>query len=144
MPEYENTRRAHLARAMALAPQLIARLDWSAERLAAHRLQRLRALVGYASDRSPWHRERLAGMGIVLLDEASLRELPPMTKTDLMENYDRILTDRLLSLQVVNDYLQSAAAGSYLLGRYSAVTSGDRAALAGCSSTTGMDGRQSG
>ena len=124
MRDYEVSRREHLARAMKLAPGLIERLDWPADRLAADRVQRLRELVGYAVDASPWHRDRLAGVDVAGLDEASLRELPPMTKTDLMANYDRILTDTRLSLELVNDYLRSAATGSYLLERYKAVTSG--------------------
>lgn len=124
MRDYELRRREHLADALALAPQLIERLDWPAERLAAHRLKRLRGLVGYAIDRSPWHRERLGGVDVAGLDEASLRELPPMTKTQLMENYDRILTDERLSLELVSDHLQSTATGSYLLERYSVITSG--------------------
>ena len=62
MRDYETQRQQHLAYAMALAPRLIERLDWPADRLAAHRVQRLRELVRDAVARSPWHRERLAGV----------------------------------------------------------------------------------
>jgi phenylacetate-CoA ligase len=124
MRNCEVSRREHLARAMSLAPGLIERLDWPADVLAAHRVQRLRELVGYAIDASPWHRDRLTGVDVAGLDEARLRELPPMTKADLMANYDRILTDSRLSLRLVDDYLQSMETGGYLLEHYSAVTSG--------------------
>jgi phenylacetate-coenzyme A ligase PaaK-like adenylate-forming protein len=124
MLDYETLRRRHLADALALAPQLIDQLDWPAYRLAAHRVQCLRQLVRLAIDRSPWHRERLAGIDMAGLDEVSLRELPPMTKTDLMENFDRIIVDDRLSLPLVNDYLQTVNTGSYLLDGYTAVTSG--------------------
>ena len=77
-----------------------------------------------AIDRSPWHRERLAGVDLDRLDEVSLRELPPMTKADLMENFDRIVTDERLSLELVNDHLQTVTTGSYLLDGYTAITSG--------------------
>jgi hypothetical protein len=40
----------------------------------------LRDLVREPIDRSPWHRERLAGIDIARLDDDSLRELPPMTR----------------------------------------------------------------
>ena len=106
MSDYETQRQRHLAYATALAPRLIERLDWPADRLAAHRAQRLREVVRDAVDRSPWHRERLAGVDLDRLDEASLRELPPMTKTDLMENFDRIVTDERLSLELVNAHLR--------------------------------------
>ena len=124
MSDYETQRQRHLTYAMALAPRLIERLDWPADRLAAHRAQRLREVVRDAIDRSPWHRERLPDVDPDRLDEASLRELPPMTKTDLMENFDRIVTDDRLSLELVNDHLETVTTGSYLLDGYTAVTSG--------------------
>ena len=124
MSDYETQRQQHLTYATALAPRLIERLDWSADRLAAYRSQRLREVVRHAADRSPWHRERLAGVDLDRLDEASLRELPPMTKTDLMENFDRIVTDERLSLDLVNAHLATVTTGSYLLDGYTAITSG--------------------
>lgn len=124
MRDYETLQQDHVAEAMALAGRLIERLEWPAGRLAVYRARRLRELVGYAVERSPWHRERLARVDIARLDEASLRELPPMTKADLMGNYDRILTDRRLSLRLVDDHLRTAAAGGYLLDGYTAVVSG--------------------
>ena len=76
------------------------------------------------STRSPWHRERLAGVDLDQLDEMSLRELPSMTKADLMANFDRIVTDDRLSLELVNEHLETVTTGSYLLDDYTAVTSG--------------------
>jgi phenylacetate-CoA ligase len=124
MRDFESVRRQHHAFAMALAPRLIERLDWPADRLAAHRVQRLRELVRHAIDRSPWYRERLAGVDLERLDEAGLRELPTMTKADLMKNFDRIVTDERLSLGLVNDHLETVTTGSYLLDGYTAITSG--------------------
>jgi phenylacetate-CoA ligase len=124
MRDYETLRQRHQAYAMALAPRLIERLDWPADRLGLHRVQRLRELVREAIDRSPWHRERLGGVDAARLDEDSLRELPPMTKADLMGNFDRIVTDQRLSLGLVNDHVETVTSGSYLLDGYIAVTSG--------------------
>lgn len=124
MRNYETVRQRHQAYAMALAPRLIERLCWPADRLALHRAQRLRELVREAVDHSPWHRERLAGVDVASLDEASLRELPPMTKADVMDNFDRIVTDERLSLRRVNDHLENVTTGSYLLDGYTAMTSG--------------------
>jgi phenylacetate-coenzyme A ligase PaaK-like adenylate-forming protein len=124
MRDYETLRRGHQAYALALAPRLIERLDWPADRLALHRAQRLRDLVREAIDRSPWHRERLDGIDVTRLDDDGLCELPPMTKADLMDNFDRIATDERLSLGAVNDHLETVTTGSYLLDRYTAVTSG--------------------
>jgi phenylacetate-CoA ligase len=124
MSDYETLRQRHMSDAMALAPQLIERLEWPAYGLAAHRVQRLREVVRDAIERSPWHRERLAGVDPDGLDEVSLRDLPAMTKSDLMANFDRIVTDERLSLELVNDHLETVTTGSYLLDAYTAVTSG--------------------
>ena len=106
MRDYETLRRRHLADAMAVAPEMIDRLDWPAYRLAARRVGLLRELVRDAIARSPWHRERLAGVDLDQLDEMGLRELPSMTKSDLMANFDRIVTDDRLSLELVNNHLR--------------------------------------
>ena len=124
MNDYELLRRRHVADAMALAPVLIERLGWTADRLSAHRTELLRGLARHAVERSPWHRERLAGLDVNRLDEASLPELPTMTKTDLMENFDRIVTDERLSLKLVNAHLETVSASGYFLGGYTAITSG--------------------
>ena len=124
MRDFETLRQRHQAYAMALAPRLIERLDWPADRLALHRAQRLRDLVREAIDRSPWHRQRLAGVDVTRLDDDSLRELPPMTKSDLMDNFDRIVTDERLLLGLVNAHLETVTTGGYLLDGYTAMTSG--------------------
>jgi phenylacetate-CoA ligase len=124
MSNYEVLRQRHMAHAMALAPQMIERLDWSADQIATHRVDRLQEIVGHATEHSPWHRERLAGVDVERLDLDSLRELPTMTKTQLMANYDEIVTDPRLSLDLVNRHLDTVDVNGYLLGRYSAITSG--------------------
>ena len=124
MRDYETLRRRHHAYAVALAERLIERLDWPEDRLELHREQRLRELVREAVKRSAWHRERLAGIDPRELDEVSLRDLPTMTKADLMENFDSIVTDHRLSLGLVNDHLHTVSTGSYLFDGYTAITSG--------------------
>jgi phenylacetate-CoA ligase len=124
MSNYEERRKQHMTDAMALAPRLIERLQWSAERMASHRVHRLREIVGHAVQHSPWHRARLAGAEVERLDIESLRELPTMTKTDLMADFDGIVTDPLLTLDLVNRHLETVDTNGYLLGRYSAITSG--------------------
>lgn len=124
MRDYETLRQLHLAYALGHAPRFLERLEWSADRLELHRAERLRGLVRHAVEHSPWHRERLAGVDIDRLDEGGLRAVPAMTKRDLMENFDRIVDDERLSLGLVEDHLQTVTTGSYLLDRYTAVTSG--------------------
>jgi phenylacetate-coenzyme A ligase PaaK-like adenylate-forming protein len=100
MPSYQELQRRHVAEAMAMLPEHIDRMGWSAERLAVHRSAALRRLVRTAQDRSPWHRRRLAGVDPDTLVEEGLAALPVMTKDDLMANYDEILTDPLLNRDI--------------------------------------------
>jgi phenylacetate-CoA ligase len=124
MHDYELLRRRHMVDAMALAPQMIERLDWSADQLAEHRGKQLRAIVAHAIVRSPWHRDRLAGVDLIHLDEDSLRDLPPMTKRDLMGNFDRIVSDPRVTLARVNAHFETVEQNGYLFDRYTAITSG--------------------
>jgi phenylacetate-CoA ligase len=123
---YERLRERHVADARRRAPEFIGRLDWTADRLNEHRGDALKKLLRAALARSPWHRERLAGLEPEAGSLSCLAELPVMTKDDLMGNFDRIVTDPELCLAAVESYLDGLAPGRdrYLLGRYMAVASG--------------------
>ena len=124
MSDYETLRQRHVARATTLAPRLFDRLDWPAPRLAARRTLMLRQLVRTATERSPWYRKRLSWVDIDHLDETTLPELPVLTKAELMGHFDDIVTDRRLSLAGLDRHLSTVETGSYLFGRYTALTSG--------------------
>ena len=72
MASYEELHDRHVQDMQAMLPQHLERLEWSAERLAAHRRQELQLLVRGARMFSPWHRERLAGVDVHQLDETTL------------------------------------------------------------------------
>jgi phenylacetate-CoA ligase len=115
---YESLRRRHLADAGAALPRALARLDWSAEQLAAERTTRLRALLHLARTRSAWHRERLAHIDTSTFTEAELPSIAPMSKDDLMANFDRISTDPQLTLQAAQSHILGLRSDAYLHGRY--------------------------
>src|SRR5687767_9898367 len=106
MPSYEELQRRHVAEAMALLPDQVERLSWSEEQLAGHRRQALRRLVRTAQQRSPWHRRRLAGIDADVLGEEGLAALPVMSKEDLMGNFDEILTDPNLNLNLIETHIE--------------------------------------
>jgi phenylacetate-coenzyme A ligase PaaK-like adenylate-forming protein len=81
-------------------------------------------VVRHAAECSPWHRDRLADVDHDRLGEATLPALPPMTKTDLMESFDRIVADERLSLDLLNAHLETVTTGSYLVDGYTGITSG--------------------
>lgn len=122
--DYEAIRQRHVADIMAKAPENIARITWSQSQIRAEREVRLRHLVGAAKIRSPWHARRLAKVDPETFTEEDLTELPPMTKDDAMANWDEIVADPRLSIDVANRHIESLTSDAYLLDRYHVVASG--------------------
>ena len=85
---------------------------------------RLRSLLRTAVDGSPWHRDRLRDVDVERVTRADLEQLPVMTKDDLMAHWDEIVTDPRLTLELVNDHLQTITTDTYLFDEVHAVASG--------------------
>src|SRR5262245_7822291 len=117
----ETLRRRHVADLEAMLPEYVARIEWPADRLRSERRRALRALLAMAFERSPWHRRRLAGLD---LSGADIESLPVMTKAELMDNFDEIVTDRRVTLESCERHLSEATGDAYLLGEYHVVASG--------------------
>lgn len=121
---YESLRQRHLLGMRARVPVLLERLDWPAEKLKAWREARLRELVRDAQVHSVWFGRRFAGIDAVALTEDSLKDLPPMTKDDVMAHFDEIVTDSRLTLDVCETHLAQLKSDAYLLDRYHVSASG--------------------
>ena len=113
-------------------PGHVQRLGWSPGQLAAFQRDRLRALLARAIERSPFHAARLRGLDPARFELADLPRLPVMTKTQLMDNFDAAVTDRRLSLDLVERHLASShVEPSLLLGEHVCVLSGGSSGLRG-------------
>ena len=125
--------RARVAELMtARLPDHIARLEWDDERRAAHQTERLRALLAHAVRRSPFHARRLADVDPSTFEVADLGRLPTMTKAEMMEDYDDVVTDRRLTRPLVEEHLAaSTREPSLLLGEYVCLASGGSSGLRG-------------
>jgi phenylacetate-CoA ligase len=124
MASYEELRRRHVAELASIFPEWVQRLGWPAERLREERERRLRALLRVALASSPWHRERLDGVDPETFTEDDLARLPAMTKDDLMANWDAVVTDRRLTLALVERHLASLTADAYLFDEIHGIASG--------------------
>jgi phenylacetate-coenzyme A ligase PaaK-like adenylate-forming protein len=123
--DYEQRRRRHLDEVRVGLPRAARSLRWSADRLQEERDRRLRLLLGTAAVESEFFRERLRGFELEHFTESDLPALPVMTKSNLMESFDSVVTDDQLSLRALNDHLGSPAGGAYFLDEYHVVcTSG--------------------
>ncbi len=77
--------------------------------------KRLRALVRYAREHSPFYGELYKGLG----NGWTLSDLPPVTKPELMARFDEVLTDRSVSMARVQAYIQDLDnVGRMLDGKY--------------------------
>jgi phenylacetate-CoA ligase len=83
----------------------VRRLRWDAGRLAAERERRLRELLAYAAEHSPFWRERLAGRDLANFTEADLPSLPVLTRAEMMAEFDRVVTDPRLTLARIQRHL---------------------------------------
>jgi phenylacetate-coenzyme A ligase PaaK-like adenylate-forming protein len=102
------------ARLAAEATALLERDRWSREELVDHQRERARALIRHAVSHSPYYREAL-GPGA---ETAELSDLPTLSKRVLMEQFDRIVTDRSLRVAELELFLARADAGALYRGEY--------------------------
>lgn len=121
----EELVRAHQAELQNAYLRGVRRLRWDADRLAAERQQRLRELLVWSAERSPFWRDRLAGLELSTFTEADLPSLPILTKAEMMEEFDRLVTVPGLTRARVSEHVERQDANAYLDGRYRAIkTSG--------------------
>lgn len=89
---YERLRAAHLSAVRAALDDHVARLDRPREAIERHRTERLRALLGWARERSPFHAARMGEVDPATAGVADLARLPVMTKAQAQEEWDAIVT----------------------------------------------------
>jgi phenylacetate-CoA ligase len=109
------------ARIEALAAQMRERERWPRARLLEFQRRRLRAIVQHALAHSPYYRRVIGDVGN---GDVDLQQLPVLTKTTLMAEFDRIVTDRRLRLADAERHLAGDRAGEPLFGEYRLVASG--------------------
>jgi phenylacetate-CoA ligase len=89
---YEHLRAAHLNAVRASLEDHVARLDWPRERIEHYRTERLRSLLAFARERSPFHAARMANIDPAAATVEDLVRLPPMAKQDAQNEWDAIVT----------------------------------------------------
>jgi phenylacetate-CoA ligase len=112
------------------AAELIARDKSPRRALLAIQQQRLDILLRHAASASPFYRETI---GRKIASGASLEELPSLTKRELMNQWDRIVTDPRVRLRDVEAHLAGEQRGDLLFGDYrpfaTGGTTGERAVV---------------
>ena len=118
MSDYESLRARHTELFHHLRPEYLARLGWTREMLQQHRTRELRKVLAIAKAHAPAYRQRLANVDPVTATEADLARIQPLTKDELMNDFENFLTDRRLSRELVESHLTNLTDDAYLLDEF--------------------------
>jgi phenylacetate-CoA ligase len=110
---YQRIRAAHLGDVQAALDDHVGRLDWSAQQIQRYRDQRLRSVLAYAHERSPFYAERLRGMEFQTATTAGLTSIPMLTKAEAQTEWDAIVTTPDLNHEVAERILTEQSWFSY-------------------------------
>jgi phenylacetate-CoA ligase len=105
----------------ALSARMMERERWPRERLLEYQSTRLGEIVSDAIAHSPYYREVLGPMPGGSID---LQQLPLLTKSTLMAEFDRIVTDPRLRRAELEQHVSSERAAQTLFGEYRVVGTG--------------------
>jgi phenylacetate-CoA ligase len=108
-PSFADLRGQIQADIFANLPERLDRLRWDSDRLRALQRDRLRALLAYAMERSPFHARRLTGIDPSGLELSDLARLPVMTKADMMADFDQVVTDQRVSRATTERALETTS-----------------------------------
>ena len=114
---YRMKRLQDFGRGVRLARQLAERERWPRDRLKTFQQERLTELARHATRRSGFWRERLPS------GHVELSELPVLTKTEMMERFDELVTDRRLRRDDLLEHLAQIDDDALYLGEFRAMTS---------------------
>jgi phenylacetate-coenzyme A ligase PaaK-like adenylate-forming protein len=87
-----------------------------ASQIKAKQEKRLRALLAHSVKHSPFYRRRFAGIDV---ERCALADLPILTKSEMMEHYDELVTDPRLNKADLSAFVDNPGnLGRMYLGRY--------------------------
>jgi phenylacetate-coenzyme A ligase PaaK-like adenylate-forming protein len=86
---------------------------WTAARLAHHQTKSVARLREFALTHSPFYREFHRG-----LEQRPLQQLPILTKSEMMERFDDLVTDRDVKLADAEAYLRTQDGAKLFRDRY--------------------------
>jgi len=130
-PAYERLRAAHLSTVRAALEDHIARLEWPRERIERYRDERLRALLAYARERSPFYAARLRDLDPSTATVTDLARLPALTKREVMDQWDAIGTVPGLDRETAERTLAGQAWYSYTPAGQQVFSSGGSSGVRG-------------
>jgi len=86
---------------------------WNRQQVEAHQQRMVHILRRHAYEHSPFYQHFHTG-----LEDAPLNHLPVLTKVQMMDQFDSLVTDRAVHLEDIKRYMQDQERSHYFLGRY--------------------------
>lgn len=120
-PQQSSVPTVNLAIAGRIANELVGHGTWTRDQLLAHQDERLNVFLRRAATHSPYYRETI---GDLVAGGRPLAEFPVMSKTRLMADFDRIVTDPMLTRALVEQHVNSEHCGKLLLDEYRCIATG--------------------
>ncbi|MDF1678794.1 MAG: hypothetical protein P1U32_08895 [Legionellaceae bacterium] len=90
-----------------IMPSHIARLSWSREKIDAFQLKQLRLLLQHVSMHSAYYQNMLRSYDIDQITLADLKQLPVLTKTEVLKHWDNIICVPDINKAQAEAHLQS-------------------------------------
>lgn len=113
---YRIKRLQDMGRALRASRELAEVERWPRERVERLQRERLDAIARHASEHSPFWRERLPR------GRVELSALPILTKSQMMERFDELVTDPRLRIRELLGHLEAVRDDALYLGAYRAMT----------------------
>lgn len=110
---------AQMLRVLALRFTFRNRDKWAPEQLRRHQEDALKKLRAYTYANSPFYKRFHQGLG-----NAPLKDLPVLTKSELMKNWDDVITDRAVKLKDVQEFMDGWQGGKFRNQYYINITGG--------------------
>jgi phenylacetate-CoA ligase len=114
---YRIKRLQDFANGMRESKAMLERERWPRQRIEGWQRQRLDDLARFAAERAPFWRERLPRGPV------RLAELPILTKAEMMECFDELVTDRRLRLADLLEHVDQIDTDALYLGEHRVMTS---------------------
>lgn len=128
MTTYLEIHQRQLADVCSYTATAVARLAWSRDQVLEEQRRALRKMVRLAQEGSPFYAKRIGHLESSTMELSDLEKIPPLTKADVMENWDDLVTDRRLKLADMNIHLSQLLEGktdnAYYLNEYYASATG--------------------
>ncbi len=103
-----------------MVQQFLVRTNWSRLEIESFQQRQLKILLHHSVRHSHYYAETI---GPLLAKGAPFEDYPSLTKQQLMDNFDRIVTDKALTRRIIEQHLDGDQAGTLLLGKYRTLTS---------------------